>query len=54
MAKIQEKVLVIKLSKLLKDSDQEVAILDADTVQQLYAVIQELAGPGTLVEMDEA
>lgn len=54
MAKIQEKVLVIKLSKLLKDTDQETAILDDDTLTQLYAVMQELAGAGVLVEMEEA
>ena len=54
MAKIQEKVLVIKLSKLLKDSDQEVAILDDETLVQLYQVIQELAGAGVLVELEEA
>lgn len=54
MAKIQEKILVIKLSKLLKDSDQETPILDADTLNQLHAVMQELAGAGVLVEIDEA
>ena len=54
MAKIQEKVLVIKLSKLLKDTDQEIPILDDDTLTQLYAVMQELAGAGVLVEMEEA
>lgn len=54
MAKIQEKVLTIKLSKLLKDTDSEVAILDDETLVQLYQVIQELAGAGTLVEMEEA
>lgn len=54
MAKIQEKVLVIKLSKLLKDADQETPILDDDTLTQLYAVMQELAGAGVLVEMEEA
>lgn len=54
MAKIQEKALVIKLSKLLKDNDTEVAILEDETLVQLYQVIQELAGPGVLVEMEEA
>ena len=54
MAKIQEKVLVIKLSKLLKDADQETTILDNDTLTQLHVVLQELAGAGVLVEMEEA
>jgi hypothetical protein len=38
----------------LKDSEQEAPILDDETIVQLYAVLQELAGPGTLVEMEEA
>ena len=54
MAKIQEKVLVIKLSKLLKDSDQETPILDPESIAQLQAVFEQLAGPGVLVEMEEA
>lgn len=54
MAKIQEKVLVIKLSRLLRDNEQEADILDSDTVTQLYAVLQELAGAGVLVELEEA
>lgn len=53
MAKIQEKKLVIKLSKLLKDNDPESPILTDETLVQLYQVVQELAGPGTLVEMEE-
>lgn len=54
MAKIQEKVLVIKLSKLLKDDAPESDILSADTTEQLYAVLQELAGSGVLVEIQSA
>lgn len=54
MAKIQEKILTIKLSKLLKDTDSESVILNDETLVQLYQVIQELAGSGVLVEMEEA
>lgn len=54
MAKIQEKVLVVKLSKLLKDTDQEAEILDGASTEQLYAVLQELAGAGVLVEIESA
>jgi len=38
----------------LKDSEQEAPILDDETIVQLYVVLQELAGSGTLVEMEEA
>jgi len=54
MAKIQEKVLVVKLSKLLKDSDTEAPILDQESVSQLQAVFEQLAGAGVLVEIEEA
>ena len=54
MAKIQEKILVVKLSKLLKDTDNETPILDEESVAQLTAVFEQLAGSGVLVEIDEA
>lgn len=51
MAKLHEEVLVIKVSKLLKDTDQPSTILNNETVLGLEAVVYELAGPGTLVEI---
>lgn len=54
MAKLQEEVIVVKVSKLLKDSDAETVILDNDTVASIEAVVQELAGAGTLVEVQKA
>ena len=54
MAKLQEEVIVVKVSKLLKDTDAESVILDADTVVSIEAVVQELAGAGTLVEVQKA
>jgi len=54
MAKLHEEVIVVKVSKLLKDSDSEPVILDADTVTSIEAVVQELAGAGTLVEIQVA
>jgi hypothetical protein len=52
MAKLQEEVLVIKVSKLVKDTEQvwEI-ILDQDAILSLEAVVQELAGAGVLVEI---
>ena len=54
MAKLQEEVLVIKVSKLLKDTDVEQEILNSETVASLEAVVQELAGANTLVEIQVA
>lgn len=51
MAKIQEEIIVIKVSKLLKDTEQSATIMDADNVASLEAVIQELAGSSVLVEI---
>ena len=54
MAKLQEEVVVIKVSKLLKDNEAETTILNTDTVTSLEAVVQELAGANTLVEIQVA
>ena len=51
MAKIQEEIIVVKVSKLLRDTEQSQPIMDADAVASLEAVIQELAGANTLVEL---
>lgn len=51
MAKIQEEIIVIKVSKLLKDSEQGSPIMGAEAVASLEAVIQELAGANTLIEL---
>mgnify|MGYP000073409504 FL=1 len=51
MAKLNEEMVVIKISKLLKDSEEIVAMLDPEMQASLEAVIQELAGPDKLVEI---
>lgn len=51
MAKLNEQVMVIKVSELIKDDQEPRLILDEDTIGQLEAVIGELAGPGKLVEL---
>jgi hypothetical protein len=51
MAKLNEEMIVIKISELLKDSDESRIILDAEMCASLEAVIQELAGAGKLVEL---
>lgn len=54
MAKLHEEVLVIKVSKLLKDSDTAAEIVNNEMLGNLEAVIEELAGSGTLVEVERA
>ena len=51
MAKLNEEMIVIKVSELLRDSDEVTKILDDDMVTNLEAVIQEIAGAGKLVEI---
>jgi len=53
MAKLNEQMLVIKVSELLKDSQEATTILNAELIGQLEAVITELAGPGKVVELIE-
>ena len=54
MARMLEEVIVIKLSKLVKDSDTIDTIADGDVQAALEQVAQELAGSGVLVEVEKA
>jgi hypothetical protein len=54
MAKIYEEVVVIKLSKLIKDSDAGSDIATTDIVAALQSVAEELAGAGVVVEAERA
>lgn len=55
MAKIHEEVLVIKLSKLVKEQESEHASLASeDVVVALEQVAQELVGGGVIVEVERA
>jgi hypothetical protein len=52
MAKIQEELIIIKLSKLHKDSQTQTTNLAGDdVVQGLEAVVQELVGSDVIVEV---
>lgn len=54
MAKIHEEVVVIKLSKLIKDQDSAATIASDDLVSALQSVAEELAGAGVVVEAELA
>jgi len=51
MAKINEQTLVITVSQLVRDDAPISALLSNEVVAQLEAVVAELAGAGTLVEI---
>jgi hypothetical protein len=54
MAKIHEEIVVIKLSKLVKDSDSVGVIADDEIIAALQSVAEELAGTGIVVEAERA
>ncbi len=54
MAKINEQTLIITVSQLVKDDAPVSALLSEEVVAQLEAVVGELAGSGTLVEIRQA
>ena len=54
MAKIHEEVIVIKISKLVKDSDAPGQLANDELVTSLAAVAEELAGSGVVVEVERA
>jgi hypothetical protein len=54
MAKIHEEIVVIKLSKLVRDTDAGNEIATADIVAALQSVAEELAGTGVVVEAERA
>jgi hypothetical protein len=54
MAKIHEEIVLIKLSKLVKESDAGTEIATDDIVTALQSVAEELAGTGVVVEAERA
>lgn len=52
MAKINETIFVVKVSELVRDSDESLPVLDSEAMVQLEAVVKELAGPKALVEIE--
>ena len=54
MAKIHEEIVVIKLSKLVKDGAVTAEIANEEMISALNSVVEELAGTGIIVEVDRA
>lgn len=53
MAKIVEEIIIIKLSKLVKDKNAGENLVDAKTINNIEQVVQELVGDGVVVELVE-
>lgn len=51
MAKINEQVITIKLSQLVKDEEANADILNEEMLALLIAAMQEMAGSNTLIEL---
>lgn len=51
MAKIYEEVVVIKVSKLVKDGAGTAQVITEETAQALEAVVQEMVGDTVIVEV---
>jgi hypothetical protein len=54
MAKINEQTLIITVSQLVRDADEVETLLSPELIAQLEAVVTELAGNSTLVEIRQA
>lgn len=54
MAKIQEEIIVIKFSQLVKDGVEPSPRVTEDVTAALTQVAEELVGPGTIVEIERA
>ena len=54
MAKIHEEAIVIKLSKLIKNSDDNPVLINEETLAALEQVAQELVGGEVVIEVELA
>jgi len=54
MAKVHEEVLVITVSKLVKDSETPGSVVNAEIQAQLAEVAEQLLGNGVIVEVNKA
>lgn len=52
MAKINEQKITITLSKLIRDNDEDHPIMHEEMLATLIAVIQEMIGNETLIEIE--
>ena len=53
MARVQTEIIVVKLSKLIKDNAEDVTLVHEDFDSNLEAIVQELVGDNVLVEIEK-
>lgn len=51
MAKIIEEIAIVRFSKIVKDSEKNKNIINAELLQTIEQVVQEIAGESVLVEV---
>lgn len=51
MAKIIEELVVVRFSKIVKDTEKNKTLVSAELMQTLEQVVQEIAGEAILVEV---
>jgi hypothetical protein len=54
MAKLVEEIIVVKLSKLVKDSEAGKDILDPSILSVLERAVEEIVSEGIVVEVERA
>ena len=54
MAKIHEEILIVKISKLVRNDQDVAATVSEELVNNLQAVIDELVGDAAVVEIEQA
>ena len=54
MAKIQEEIIVIKISQLVREGSEAAPRVTEDVTAALVQVTEELVGAGTVVEIERA
>jgi hypothetical protein len=53
MAKVHTEVIIVKMSKLVKDNDNQSVIASDEIKNSLEAIVQELVGENIIVEIEE-
>ncbi len=53
MAKVHTEVIVVKMSKLVKDSDNRTVLASDEVKTSIEAIVQELVGDQIVIEIDE-
>lgn len=54
MAKIHEEIVIIKISKLIKETDAAATVATSELLESLQAVAEQLAGAGVIIEVERA